>query len=167
MMQLHFAILAKWRKTVSIIEKVRVPRLPKPEPTPKERLAWVNFLALVEEYQGKGESMSLLVIAELERLIAKGNPLAIRFQEKRRRPTTNHVQRMKSPCPHRPRDESRDCNGESRNQGNRDIHRLLKFSAQVMDNEERISGYVAFAANDPAVGTRKCGTIEKRQRFLL
>lgn len=64
----------------SIIEKVRVPKLRPPEPTPKERDAWQHFLAMAQELQGEGAEMSPIVRSELERLVAKGNPLAISLQ---------------------------------------------------------------------------------------
>lgn len=66
----------------SIVEKVRVTRLRPPEPTPKERDAWQHFLAMAEELQGNSKEMSPLVRAELDRLVAKGNPLAIRLNER-------------------------------------------------------------------------------------
>jgi hypothetical protein len=67
---------------MSLLEKVSVPRPRPAAPTPRERLAWINFQALAGQFQDKGQAMSPIVRAELKRLIAKGNPLAIRFQER-------------------------------------------------------------------------------------
>jgi len=66
----------------SILEKVRVRRPRPPEPTPKEREAWLAFTKMAEELQGNGHSLNPLVAAELERLAGKGNPLAIRLKER-------------------------------------------------------------------------------------
>lgn len=66
----------------SMLEKVRVRRPRPPEPTPKEREAWQAFMKMAEELQGEGQALNPLVAAELDRLAAKGNPLAIRFTER-------------------------------------------------------------------------------------
>lgn len=66
----------------SMLEKVRVRRPRPPEPTPKERDAWHSFMKMSEELQGDGQAMNQLVAAELDRLAAKGNPLAIRLKER-------------------------------------------------------------------------------------
>lgn len=66
----------------SMLEKVRVRRPRPPEPTPKERDAWQAFMKMAEEFQGSNHELNPLLAAELERLAAKGNPLAIRFKER-------------------------------------------------------------------------------------
>jgi hypothetical protein len=66
----------------SMLEKVRVRRPRPPEPTPKEREAWQAFIKMAEELQGEGKELNPLVAAELGRLAAKGNPLAIRLKER-------------------------------------------------------------------------------------
>ena len=66
----------------SILKKVRVRRPRPPEPTPKEKEAWQAFLKMAEELQGDGKALNPFVAAEIERLAAKGNPLAIRLKER-------------------------------------------------------------------------------------
>lgn len=66
----------------SILEKVRVRRPRPPEPTPKEREAWQFFMNMAEELQSSNHELNPLLAAELDRLAAKGNPLAIRFKER-------------------------------------------------------------------------------------
>jgi len=52
-----------------------------PTPTVKERAAWDLFTKLVQEIPGK-EGLSPIAAQELERLVTKGNPLAVQFKEK-------------------------------------------------------------------------------------
>lgn len=66
----------------NIIQKVRIPKIRPPEASPKERDAWANFLAMAKELQGDGSEMSPVVRSELDRLVRKGNPLAISLQRK-------------------------------------------------------------------------------------
>ena len=66
----------------SMLEKVRVRRPRPPEPTPKEKEAWQTFIKMAEELQAEGQALNPLVSAELDRLAAKGNPLAVRLKER-------------------------------------------------------------------------------------
>lgn len=66
----------------SMMEKVRNNRPRQPDPTPKEQEAWRSFLQMVEEFQSQSGVMNPMLVAELNRLANKGNPLAIRFQER-------------------------------------------------------------------------------------
>jgi len=66
----------------NIIQKVRVPKIRPPEASPKERDAWANFLAMAQELQGNSLEMSPIVRSELDRLVKKGNPLAISLQRR-------------------------------------------------------------------------------------
>lgn len=66
---------------MSMLEKVRGPRLRPVSATPKERQAWNGFVALVDELHQPDGVVPPIVTAELERLCAKGNPLALRFRE--------------------------------------------------------------------------------------
>lgn len=66
-----------------LIDKVRLPKARPPEPTPKEKAAWEAFIALVtEQGGGEWESVPPIVMSELDRLCARGNPLALRFKER-------------------------------------------------------------------------------------
>lgn len=65
----------------SMMEKVRRPKTRPPEATPKEKRAWDVFTAMAAEWISTDGTVSALVISELDRLCAKGNPLAIRFKE--------------------------------------------------------------------------------------
>ena len=67
---------------MSLIEKVRTPKLRPPAATPKERQAWDSFIELAEQMQKTSDDIPSIVQLELERLCAKGNPLAIRFRER-------------------------------------------------------------------------------------
>lgn len=67
---------------MSMLEKVRVPRLRPASATPKENQAWDAFVALVEELHRPDGAVSPMVTAELERLCLKGNPMALRFRER-------------------------------------------------------------------------------------
>lgn len=67
----------------SMMEKVRVRRPRAPTATPKERAAWQVFLAMAAELQGDPNTgINSLLQSELDRLAAKGNPIAIRFKER-------------------------------------------------------------------------------------
>ena len=65
-----------------MLDKVRVTKPRPPEATPKEKQAWESFTELAQSTTGKGEKISPIVMAELERLCAKGNPIALRFKER-------------------------------------------------------------------------------------
>src|SRR5574337_190585 len=68
---------------MSIVRKVKRPKLRRPTATPKEQQAWEAFVAFAGELKaGKDGQMPPMVIAELERLCAKGNAIAIRFKER-------------------------------------------------------------------------------------
>src|SRR5574337_121543 len=68
---------------MSIVRKVKRPKFRPPAATPKEQQAWEAFLAFAGELKaGKDGQMPPMVKAELERLCAKGNPIAIRFKER-------------------------------------------------------------------------------------
>lgn len=67
---------------MSMLEKVRGPRLRPSSATPKERQAWDTFVALVEELHHPDGSVPPIVTAELERLCTKGNPIALQFRER-------------------------------------------------------------------------------------
>ena len=69
-------------RIMSIMEKVRAPKLRPPTASPKERQAWDSFVELAEQMQKATEPMSSIVQLELDRLCGKGNPLAIRFRER-------------------------------------------------------------------------------------
>jgi hypothetical protein len=66
----------------SMMEKVRVPKLRPPEPTPKEKAAWDRFMDMTAELNAGSNELSPLLKLELDRLAAKGNPLAIRLKER-------------------------------------------------------------------------------------
>ncbi len=88
-----------------IIQRVRLPKIRPPEASPKEQEAWQNFLAMAEHVQGDGEELSPIVRAELERLVAKGNPLATRLQQRidaaNFRPRAADVEPLPPPKPRR------------------------------------------------------------------
>ncbi len=67
---------------MSMMEKVRAPKLRPPAASPKERQAWDSFVELAEQMQKGTDPISSIVQLELDRLCAKGNPLAIRFRER-------------------------------------------------------------------------------------
>lgn len=68
---------------MSLVTKVRLPKLRLPEATPKEHEAWASFVALAtEQSSGDGGPMPAIVSAELERLCSRGNPIALRFRER-------------------------------------------------------------------------------------
>ena len=69
-------------RVMSIMEKVRTPKLRPPAASPKERQAWDSFVELAEQMQRGTDPMSSIVQLELDRLCSKGNPLAIRFRER-------------------------------------------------------------------------------------
>lgn len=65
--------------------KLRFAKLRVPAATQKERTAWSNFLEFANQLQAQGAmEVSPLLQLELDRLVAKGNPLAERFAEKLR-----------------------------------------------------------------------------------
>lgn len=64
----------------SMIEKVRVRRPPAPTATPKEQAAWDAFVEFANSLEAPAGAPSPLAQSELQRLVARGNPLAIRFQ---------------------------------------------------------------------------------------
>lgn len=66
----------------SMMDKVRRPKLRPPEATPKEKDAWNSFMEMAQTLQEDGKGLSPLLKSELERLAAKGNPLAIRMKER-------------------------------------------------------------------------------------
>ena len=66
---------------MSMLEKVRGPRLRPSSATPKERQAWDAFAELAKQLHHTDGAVSPMVTAELERLCTKGNPLALRFRE--------------------------------------------------------------------------------------
>lgn len=66
----------------SMMEKVRVPKMRPPEPTPKEKDAWDRFMEMATELNAGSDKLSPLLQSELDRLAAKGNPLAIRLKER-------------------------------------------------------------------------------------
>ena len=65
-----------------LFEKVRRPRVRPPQPTPKELRAWEAFVQLAEAQIAPGKEPPQLVSMELQRLCARGNPLALRFKER-------------------------------------------------------------------------------------
>ena len=67
---------------MSMLEKVRVPKLRPPEATPKEKQAWDSFTELATSTSSETSGVSPIALAELDRLCAKGNPIAIRFKER-------------------------------------------------------------------------------------
>ena len=89
----------------SMMEKVRVRRPRPPEATPKERTAWNSFLKMVDELQGAGSELNPMLRSELDRLVSKGNPIAIRFKERLAissfRPRTNEEEPKAPPMPRR------------------------------------------------------------------
>lgn len=68
--------------TKSMMEKVRVPKMRPPEPTPKEKAAWERFMEMAAELNTNSTELSPMLRLELDRLAAKGNPLAIRLKER-------------------------------------------------------------------------------------
>lgn len=66
----------------SIIKKVRIPRIRPIEPTPKEKEAWEHFVALAREMSSGANEMPAIVRVELDRLVSKGNPLALRLRRR-------------------------------------------------------------------------------------
>lgn len=67
---------------MSLIEKVRLPKMRPPEANPKEKAAWAAFVKFAEEMGTTDNEVSPLVVAELDRLCARGNPIALRFKER-------------------------------------------------------------------------------------
>lgn len=66
-----------------LIDKVRLPKPRLPEPSPKEKAAWTAFIELANGFGGaEGVTIPPVVLAELERLCERGNPLALRFKER-------------------------------------------------------------------------------------
>lgn len=89
----------------SLLDKVPRVRLRPPQPTPKEEKAWESFLSLAEEFQQADGTLAPIVHQELERLAAKGNPLAIRLKtridESGFRPRTAAEAPLEPPAPRR------------------------------------------------------------------
>ncbi len=66
---------------MSMMEKVRRPRIRPLAANSKEEQAWRTFIALAEAMKTNNDEVSPIVLTELERLCSKGNPIAIKFKE--------------------------------------------------------------------------------------
>ena len=66
----------------SMLKKVRARKPRQPEGNPKEKQAWKNFIAMAEALRTEDGNMPSMVLSELDRLCAKGNPIAQRFKER-------------------------------------------------------------------------------------
>lgn len=66
----------------SMLKKVRARKPRQPEGSPKEKQAWKNFVNMAEALRTEEGNMPSMVLSELERLCAKGNPVALRFKER-------------------------------------------------------------------------------------
>ncbi len=67
---------------MSLLEKVRIPKIRPPEASPKEKEAWKAFTELAEAMGTTDEVVAPIVMTELQRLCDRGNPIAIRFKER-------------------------------------------------------------------------------------
>ena len=85
--------------------KPRIQKIRPIQPTPKEMVAWKAFEELIEATESKQGCIAPIVQAELDRLCAKANPLALRLKERLSiaadRPRTQNELPKQPPVPRR------------------------------------------------------------------